>query len=242
LLFEEVPSFSEEPKFTVKKLWRPQVEKKINKTHLPTKLVCLLAIALLAPLAHASILGNGSTAPPSPLFPTGTTLATTSGTITTPTFSADYTTSVLRDPFNTFCSGCLDFIYQYTNNGPDVNERYTMSSFAGFMVDAGTNPFGVHDPITVSRSFIANGQVISFNFDQFGDEMLPGTTTVTLVIETNALTYTTGFLSAQDGTAGSGVGYAPLSAVPELGSLALMGGGLSVLGLLLRNVRFGKSV
>ena len=62
-----------------------------------------------------------------------------------------------------------------------------------------------------------------------------------LVIETNALHFTNGFASAQDGTAGFGFAYAPL-AVPEPSSLALMGGGLSVFGLLLRKVRFGKLV
>src|SRR5215472_11330447 len=131
-------------------------------------LILLAFTLLLVPMANASILGVGGTAPPSPLFPTGTILAFTSGTITTPTFSTDYSTWVLRDPTNTWCANCLDFVYQFTNNGPDVNQRYTMSSFAGFLVDAGTNPFGVHDPIIVSRSMLAGGQVISFNFDQFG--------------------------------------------------------------------------
>jgi len=203
-------------------------------------LALLLAFALLVPMAHASILGVGGTAPPSPLFPTGTQLVFTSGTITTPTFSADYSTWVLRDPTNTWCANCLDFVYQFTNNGPDVNQRYSMSSFAGFLVDAGTNPFGVHDPITVSRSMLAGGQVISFNFDQFGDEIQPGTTTVELVIMTNATQFVPGFLSAQDGTAGSGTAYAPAAPVPEPTSLVLMGSGLIAFGGFLRKSRFGK--
>jgi len=202
-------------------------------------IVCLLAMTLLIPMAHASILSVGGTAPPSPLFPTGTTLASTSGNITTPTFSTDYTTWVVSDPTNTFCSGCLDFIYVYTDNGPDVNGRFTMTSFGGFMVDVGTNPFGIHDPITVSRSPNANGPVISFNFDQFADQILPGQTTVWLVIETNATRFTTGYLSAQDGTAGTGVGFAPF-AVPEPGSLVLLGGGLIAIGGILRRSRIGK--
>jgi hypothetical protein len=205
-----------------------------------SKLVLVLAFTLLVPMAYASVLGVGGTAPPSPLFPTGTLLATTSGTIITPTFTTDYTAWVLRDPTNTWCANCLDFLYEFTNHGPDVNQRYSMSSFAGFNVDAGTNPFGVHDPITVSRSMLAGGQVISFNFDQFGDEIQPNTTTVDLVIMTNAITYTSGFLSAQDGTAGSGVAYAPLAPVPEPTSLVLMGSGLIAFGGFLRRSRFGK--
>jgi PEP-CTERM motif len=202
------------------------------------KLVVLLAFALMClPGAQASILGVGGTAPPTPLFPSGPTLASTSGTITTPTFTDTYSTWVVQDPGNTFCANCLDFIYVFTNLGPAVNQRYSMSSFAGFMIDAGTNPFGVHDPVTVSRSLTAGGAVISFNFDQFGDGILPGETTVDLIVETNALKYTTGYLSAQDGTAGSGVGFAPLASVPEPSSMMLMGGGLLALGSFLRKSR-----
>jgi hypothetical protein len=79
--------------------------------------------------------------------------------------------------------------------------------------------------------------VIGFNFDQFGDEIQAGETTVQLVIETNAISFTSGFVSAQDGTAGSGVAYQPLAAVPEPASLALVGGGFLTLGGFLRRKR-----
>ena len=201
------------------------------------KLIALITFALsLTALSQASVLGVGGTAPPTPLTPAGPVLATTSGTIVTPTFSADYTAWVYADPLNVWCTGCLDFVYQFTNNGPHPNQRYSMSSFAGFNVDAGTNPFGTHDPNTVSRSFVLNGDVVSFNFDQFGNDVHAGETTVLLVIETDALHYTTGFLSAQDGTAGSGIAFAP-SAVPEPASLMLLGSGLLAVGGILRKKR-----
>ena len=208
------------------------------KSPLSVKLACLLAFTLLLPVAQASVLSGGGSVAPSPMFPGGTLVATTSGTITTPTFSADFTQWVFADPLNSWCNNCLDFVYEFTNNGPDINERYSMSSFAGFQVDVGTSPFGINDPNTVNRS-LGNGAVIGFNYTP-GIEIQPGVTTPWLVIETDATAYKWGFVSAQDGTAGSASAYIP--AVPEPSSLALVGGGLSVFGLLLRKFRFRKSV
>lgn len=205
------------------------------------KLLALLTFTLsLTVLAQASLLSVGGTAPPTPLVPSGPVLATQSGTITALTFTATYSTWVFADPSNTWCSGCLDFVYQFTNNGPAPNQRYSMSSFAGYMIDAGTNPFGVHDPNTVSRSSSLGGAVISFNFDQFGNDIDPGETTVQLVIETNATNFTQGVLSAQDGSAGSAYGFQPAgSPVPEPASLMLLGGGILAVGGFLRKSRLG---
>ena len=118
-----------------------------------SKLFLLLAFTLLLPCAQANVLGNGASVPPSPIDPKGPIIATTSGTITSSVgsdhFSVDFTENVFQDPTNIFCAGCLDFVYVFTNHGPDVNERYSMSSFAGFMLNVGTNPFGMHDPTTI---------------------------------------------------------------------------------------------
>jgi len=199
------------------------------------KIVVLLAFALLLPVAQASVLSGGGSVAPSPLFPGGTLVATTSGTITTPTFSTDFTQWVFADPLNSWCVNCLDFVYEFTNHGPDVNERYSMSSFSGFLVDVGTKPFGgLHDPNTVNRSSLFNGAVIGFNYNP-GNEIAPGVTTPWLVIETNAMQYTWGFVSAQDGTAGSASAYVPT--VPEPASLGLLGTGILLAGGAFR--RFG---
>lgn len=215
------------------------MEKTASATQQAGRIVCLLVVALLVPLAHANTLGNGNSVPPSPLFPTGPVIASIlNNTITTPTFTATYSEWVMADPFNTWCSGCLDFVFQFTNNGGDSNERFSMYNYAGFLVDVGTNPFGVHDPTTIDRS--VNGPVIGFNFPA-SDQISTGQSTPLLVIETNAVLYTTGYASAQDGTAGYGFAYSPFAAVPEPASLALVGGGLALIGGLLRKSRFGKS-
>ena len=204
-----------------------------GNTKSPSKLLVLLAFTLLLPCAQASILGNGLSTPPSPLFPTGSLVAAASGTITAPTFTTTYQQAVLSDPLKTWCAGCLDFVYQFTVLGPDPNQRFSMSSFQGLLLDVGTNPFGAHDPTLVDRSVM--GAIVGFNFPA-SDEIAVGSSTVELIIETNARYLTTGFVSAQDGTAGSGVAWAP-SAIPEPASLVLMGSGLIAVGKFLRKSR-----
>ena len=67
---------------------------KFGKTWGPMQLLVCVMLVALAPLAQASVLGNGQTAPPDLLTPSGTELATTSGTISTPTFTTLFTASV----------------------------------------------------------------------------------------------------------------------------------------------------
>ena len=206
---------------------------KFNKTARAAPWLLCLTLVIATPFAHGTILNNGDTGPPSFIFPGGTLMAEKSGTITTDTFSTSFTTWVYSDPNNTFCVGCLDFVYQFKNNGPDVNERFTMFNFEPFKVNAGYDPStpGL-PPLTVGRA--VNGEVVSFNYNGAGT-LEPGKGTPLLVIEVNATKFTSGFVTAQDGTAGFAAAFAPNGAIiPEPSSLGLLGGGLLFVGGFLR--------
>lgn len=217
---------------------------KISKTQLCTKVVVLLALTGLLSIAHASILTPGGNTTPTLMVPMGTVVATVSGTIAAPAspdFTATYTTSVYRDPSNFWCANCLDFVYQFTNLGPAPNERYSMSNFDAFNVSVGMDLLGVLDPFTITRTTVVGGEsIIGFVFSSPGPDVPAGTTTQLMVIETNATHWTTGLVSAQNGTAASNIAFQP-TAIPEPSSLALIGSGIVAVGGFLRRSGLGKN-
>lgn len=193
----------------------------------------LLLLVLAVPLVHANIIGPGQSGPPDPLNAGGTQLNFTTGTMTTPTWTATYSEWVYADPNNTFCVGCLDFVYQFTNsaNSNDNLERFTGFSYAGFKTDVGFVPSTGPAPNQVDRTS-GTGMVVGFDY-QGANNIVPGQTTAKLVVETDALNFGTGFLTAQDGTATYAVGFAP-SGVPDPATLGLLGSGLAIAGSVLR--------
>ncbi len=205
----------------------------------------LLTTASLLPLAQASVLAPGGIVPPSPLFPAGILVASFSGQVTTIAFSTTYSQWVFSDPINTWCSNCLDFVYQFTDLGPGSNKRFEMSSFAGFNTDVGTYPFGVNDPVSIDRS--TNGALIGFNYSP---AILAGDTTPWLVIETDACAScfalvgnsinVLGRVGDPDGVVQLDSAYEPV-AVPEPASVAMLGGGLTMIGALLRKLKSEKA-
>lgn len=195
--------------------------------------VALSALTLgCAGFASANIIGPGATAPPDALNPNGHTIVQTSGVITANNpatmktqYTVNYTVGVYQDFSSQVCSGCYDFYYIFTNNGPGVNERFTGADFTGFVTDAGYNmTHSGQDPISVDRS--ADGSVVGFNFTG-SDTLKAGSSTNILVIETNATSYTAGTFTVQDGVSVTGLAYAPtMASTPEPASLALFGTGL----------------
>jgi hypothetical protein len=133
---------------------------------------------------------------------------------------------------NIYCSACLDFLITVHNSGPGIIERVSTSAFDSFLVDVGYNSTlsgtGPIAPTTVDRS--TDGSVIGFNFIPPGSNIGTNGNSMELEIMTNATTYVPGFVSIQDGQAGTSAGYQP-SGTPEPVSMSLIGGGLALLGL-----------
>jgi hypothetical protein len=169
-----------------------------------------------------------------------TQIVTASGTFSPPslTFNADYRETVYSDPSNEFCSGCYDFVIQIhdtgANNGASgIIEHVTNSDFSQSQVDIGyttstlTNfTAGGVVPNTIDRQPAA-GNVVSWDYNT--TPIAVGQYSAILVAETNAKSYTVGFLGTLDGGSAQAITFAP-SSVPEPMSMGLIGGGLALLG------------
>ncbi len=196
-------------------------------------------LAITLPSAYATTLAPGQTAAPD-VFTNATStytfLASISGTINPvpgTSFNATYVEEVAKDPNNTFCANCITFLIGMNNKGPGIVERVSTSAFDNFLTDAGVNTAmsstGAVAPTSVDRSI--NGNVVGFNFIPPGQAVSGAQNSMVLEIMTNATSYVPGFVSIQDGQAGTGPGFQPASATPEPVSMTLLGGGLALLGL-----------
>ena len=165
---------------------------------------------------------------------TGVLLASSSGSGTAPTgpgvttpFSVSFTESVYRGGTGAMCPTCIEFVYNFSDTaqaGYNPIESFTSSSFAGFTTSTGY----VAGTGVVPTSSTVNGVgTVTFSFDS-PNNVQPGSSADTFVIFTNAMNYTAGTLSFQDGTTLNeiGLGFAPSSAAPEPSSLALLGTGI----------------
>jgi hypothetical protein len=152
--------------------------------------------------------------------------------------SGSITAAVFRNP-----TGTLDFVYQVSNNAGslDAINRVTAINFTGFTTDVGftlsgsTFPGGsfvdgTTTPLTVDRSL--GGGTVGFQIATAPLGILPGATSVVLVIETNATNFAPGHVNVIDGGVTTEPAFQPAAprTVPDSGAtVALLG--LALTGL-----------
>jgi hypothetical protein len=173
--------------------------------------LALAGLVAFAARANAGPLVPGASGIAPDVFATdptaGETLVATTGTLPwVGSFGLDagtYVASVYRS-----AAGTLDFTYHFTVTTGDV-ERTSHFNFAGVNIyDAGyvAGSGGVH-PDTMSRS--TSGGIASFGFLGSGDVNAGQSSTID-VLRTNAIAYTAGTYTFQDGDTSTVLAFAPL--------------------------------
>ncbi|MEJ7576709.1 MAG: PEP-CTERM sorting domain-containing protein [Pyrinomonadaceae bacterium] len=199
-----------------------------------------LSIALLAFFAvghdvvkaDSLAIGGNIPGPSNTTFQGGTFLASNSVAVTTATFTGTANSAVYRN-----AGGTLDFYYQFTNNGPDDIGRLSFFNFDGFTTDV----FNVTNGAAIGAGFL-NGTVDSTAADRGANPVLnsvgfnfaagaftTGTTSLSLLVRTNATNFMAGTFSVIDGSTSTTASFAPAgtTAVPEPATMILLGTGLA---------------
>jgi len=217
-----------------------------------------MGLCALSITAHANTLVPGSAmVTPDLLTLTGLTLVTseTGVVLNSQTFTAALNAAVYSGT-NSLCTGanCLTFAYQVMDTGSvgtgtGIIEDLTASNFSTFSTDVGDDSLAIASsvfaaggiaPLTVGRSLAGPGAVVAFNYpDTTGgsSDLLPGDNTTVLIVETNAVNYTTGLFSAIDGATATANAFGPNSPAPEPASMFLIGSALLGLGLISKRLR-----
>lgn len=192
----------------------------------------IIAMFAAAPAARADVIGLGGNlaGPSNTTFQGGTLLASNSVAVMTATFSGTARSAVYQN-----AAGTLDFYYQFTNNGPDDIGRLSFFNYDNFTTDVFnvTNGAaigagflnGTVDSTTVDRGASATFNSVGYNYA--AGAFLPGTTSLALLIRTNATAFMPGTFSIINGSTSTTPSFAPSAAIPEPATMILLGTGLA---------------
>jgi hypothetical protein len=180
--------------------------------------ICALVCASFT-AANATPLAPGGSVSAATLAFGGSQVGFIGGSFTMGGDTINYASEVFADPLNSFCSGCLTFVYLIDNfSGTGSITDITVGNYGNALTNVGYIGGGVV-PSTISRT--GDGSLINFSFTGIG----VGFVTPALVVETNDAAFNAfGNLGTVVNVAGTQPALQP---VPEPTSLLLLGTGLA---------------
>jgi hypothetical protein len=201
----------------------------MRTTWIKATALCGMLLAGIVNTPALSLTPNSSILLPAEAEPVGASLVTSSTiNFSALTFSGTLTSKVWSgDTSNPF--GGLTFTYEISNDllSADPIDRFTLSSYAGFLVDASYSGAGVV-PTTVTRN--PAGNQISFNFSGISEgTLIQGSSSPVLILQTSAATYQNSIGGVINSSTVNVATFAPL-AVPEPTTAALLALGAIALG------------